>query len=67
MDKSKDGGEIRVNDCLQQSTNPKMVSLKKIKFLNIIKLNNNWGQFYKNTLNYDYFKIYGNLHKIGAN
>ena len=33
-----------------------MVRFKKIKFLNILKLKYNVGQFYTKILNFDYFK-----------
>ena len=33
-----------------------MVQFLKIKFLIILKLNYNEGQFYKNILNFEYFK-----------
>ena len=35
---------------------PKMAQFKKIKFLIILKLNFNGGQFYEKTLNFGYFK-----------
>ena len=39
-----------------QINKPKIVQFLKFKFLFIIKLNFNGGQFYKKILNYDYFK-----------
>ena len=35
---------------------PKMAQFLKFKFLIILKLNFNGGQFYKNILNFGYFK-----------
>ena len=43
-----------VEDCLQQSTI--MARFLKFKFLFIYKLNFKGGQFYKKTLNFDYFQ-----------
>ena len=39
-----------------QINKPKIVWFLKFKFLTIIKLNFNGGQFYKKILNFDYFK-----------
>ena len=39
-----------------QINKPKMVWFLKFKFLIIIKLNFNGGQFYKKILHFDYFK-----------
>ena len=39
-----------------QINKPKIVQFLKFKFLTIIKLNFNGGQFYKKILNFDYFK-----------
>ena len=39
-----------------QINKPKIVRFLKFKFLTIIKLNFNGGQFYKKILNFDYFK-----------
>ena len=47
-----------------QIKKPKMVQFLKFKFLTIIKLNFNGGQFYKKILNFDYFKKMEILHKI---
>ena len=43
---------------------PKMVRFFKIKFLTILKLKYNVGQFYTKILNFDYFKKMEILHKI---
>ena len=56
-----DGSQSWVKDCLQQSINfsinkPKMVRFLKIKFLIILKLKYNRGQFYTKILNFDYLK-----------
>ena len=40
-----------------------MVRFKKIKFLSILKLNFNGGQFYKKILNFDYFEKWEKIHK----
>ena len=46
-----------VKDCLQQSIKKAiMARFLKFKFLFLYKLNFNGGQFYKKTLNFDYFK-----------
>ena len=47
-----------------QINKPKIVWFLKFKFLIIIKLNFNGGQFYKKILNFDYFKNLEILHKI---
>ena len=47
-----------------QINKPKNVQFLKFKFLTIIKLNFNGGQFYKKILNFDYFKKMEILHKI---
>ena len=47
-----------------QINKPKIVQFLKFKFLSIIKLNFNGGQFYKKILNFDYFKKIEILHKI---
>ena len=47
-----------------QINKPKNVQFLKFKFLTIIKLNFNAGQFYKKILNFDYFKKMEILHKI---
>ena len=39
-----------------------MARFLKFKFLFIFKLNFNGGQFYKKTLNFDYFKKLSKLH-----
>ena len=39
-----------------QINKPKNVQFLKFKFLNMIKLNFKWGQFYEKILNFDYFK-----------
>ena len=39
-----------------QINKPKIVQFLKFKFLTIIKLNFNRGQFYKKILNFGYFK-----------
>ena len=39
-----------------QINNQKIVRFLKFKFLTIIKLDFNWGQFYQKILNFDYFK-----------
>ena len=39
-----------------QINKSKIVRFLKIKFLTVIKLNFNGGQFYKKKLNFDYFK-----------
>ena len=39
-----------------QINKPKIVRLLKFKFLNVIKLNFNGGQFKKKIINIDYFK-----------
>ena len=49
MDGRKEGRESGVKDCLQQS---KMVIFFKIKFLILLKLNYNWGQFYKKIIKF---------------
>ena len=41
-----------------------MARFLKFKFLFIFKLNFNGGQFYKKTLNFDYFKICQNCIEI---
>ena len=47
-----------------QINKPKIVQFLKFKFLSIIKLNFNGGQFYKKILNFDYFKKMEIVHKI---
>ena len=47
-----------------QINKPKIVQFLKFKFLTIIKLNFNGGQYYKIILNFDYFKKIEILHKI---
>ena len=46
-----------------QINKPKNVKFLKFKFLTIIKLNSNGGQFYKKK-NFDYFKKMEILHNI---
>ena len=45
-----------------QINKPKNVQFLKFKFLTIIKLNFNGGQFFKKILNFDYFKKMEILH-----
>ena len=47
-----------------QINKPKNVQFLKFKFLTLMKLNFNGGQFYKKILNFDYFKKMEILHKI---
>ena len=43
---------------MYQINKPKIVPFLKFKFLTIIKLNFNGGQFYNKILNFDYLKNY---------
>ena len=52
--------QLRYKKCILRTTyqinKPKIVRFLKNKFLTVIKLNFNGGQFYKKILNFDYLK-----------